>query len=74
MDFIILIIFFSQNTGLGERAIKKVNNQIKPFLKSKYIFRIDSDDYLIDKTKFEKQISYLEHNPICRYLSSLQNT
>lgn len=59
--------FFStkKNTGLGKKAIKKLNNQIKPFLKSKYIFRIDSDDYLIDKTKFEKQISFLEHNPVC---------
>ncbi len=59
--------FFStkKNTGFGKKAAKALSNQIKHFLKSKYIYRIDSDDYLIDKAKFEKQISHLERNPDC---------
>ena len=59
--------FFStkKNTGYGKKAAKALSNQIKHFLKSKYIYRIDSDDYLIDKAKFEKQISHLERNPDC---------
>tara|TARA_B110000259_G_C14032055_1_gene407178 strand:+ start:3553 stop:4395 length:843 start_codon:yes stop_codon:yes gene_type:complete len=59
--------FFStkKNTGVGKKAVKKLNSQIKRFLKSKYICRIDSDDYFIDNKKFEKQISLLESNPDC---------
>ena len=69
--------FFStkKNTGVGKKAVKKLSSQIKDFLKSKYIFRIDSDDYLIDYKKFEKQISFLESNPdfvgICHHFKIL---
>ena len=51
-----------KNTGNGKKASLELNKHVKPFLKAKYILRIDSDDYIIDKNKFEKQISFLEKN------------
>jgi len=57
--------FFStkKNTGLGKKAIQELGSKIKRFLNTEYIYRIDSDDYIIDDQKFEKQISLLEENP-----------
>ena len=59
--------FFStkKNTGVGKKALSELEEQIKAFLEYEYLYRIDSDDYLIDNSKFEKQISFLEANKEC---------
>lgn len=61
------IHYFSteKNMGLGKYALQELEKQIKPFLKSDYLYRIDSDDYIINPHKFEKQISFLEEHPEC---------
>jgi len=61
------IYFFStkKNTKNSQGGLKKIielKNDVKNLLKAKYIYRINSDDYIIDKNKFEKQISFLEKN------------
>ena len=59
--------FFStkENTGLGKAALKELKGELAPFMNADYIYRIDSDDYIIDPMKFEKQVSTLESNPDC---------
>ena len=59
--------FFStkKNTGLGKHALLDLEEEIKPFFNTDYIYRIDSDDFIIDSSKFEKQISYLDKNLDC---------
>lgn len=61
------IYFFStkENTGLGKKALQNLKSQLEPYLKTDYFYRIDSDDYITDNKKFEKQISYLEQHPEC---------
>ena len=59
------IFFFSteKNYGLGKAALVALEPKMKLHLKADYLYRIDSDDYLIDSKKFEKQINFLESNP-----------
>ena len=58
------IFFFStnKNNGNGRKACDELYFKIKPFFNTKYIYRIDSDDLIIDKQKFQKQIFLLENN------------
>ena len=52
--------FFStkKNTGLGKQALLELEEEIKSFFNTDYVYRIDSDDFIIDSSKFEKQISF----------------
>lgn len=58
------IYFFktTQNCGLGKKCLISLESEIKEFVNSDYLFRIDYDDYIIDQNKFEKQINILESN------------
>ncbi|WP_298844429.1 glycosyltransferase family 2 protein [uncultured Roseobacter sp.] len=53
------------NTGLGKRAIIELDAALKPFMQARYYYRIDSDDYITDPTKFAKQVAALEAHPEC---------
>ena len=57
------LYFYSvkKNTGLGKFAAQKLKRVIKNYLNTKYFYRIDSDDFIIDEKKFEKQITLLEN-------------
>lgn len=61
------IHYFStpHNIGLGKLVLKNLRPQIEHLLNTDYIYRIDSDDYITDPNKFEKQISFLNQNPEC---------
>lgn len=47
---------------MGKNCLITLENEIKDFVNSDYLFRIDYDDFIIDPQKFEKQINILELN------------
>ena len=55
----------SKNCGSGKLAIQILKPQIEPYFQSDYLYRIDSDDFINDPEKFEKQVSFLEAHPEC---------
>lgn len=59
------ILKTSSNTGSGKKAIIQLSNELNKYFNAKFFMRIDSDDYLLDCHKFEKQIDALRQNPGC---------
>lgn len=61
----VIFLKTSENQGSGKLAAIALKYQIGVHFKSKYFMRIDSDDYINDERKFQKQIDLLENNKDC---------